>query len=224
MWSFRESCLSLKGGSPGLSLCLAISTCPPTLSPPGVPTLQYQPMPRAEEDHTLDALDAGQHLRQRGPLWTAIPLHLQSPPAGPQSAGSGKTENRDAVLFQWRHQRLLYRRWAATPPLPGLIDSHRRAGEPVSKVTAEQGALCLLIIFPSAIYTSNPTNAQMPFVANWWERVLYWGGPMNSALRIALPSYQVQNSLGEIYLVSENTWRKAQWSSMNPLVLNVSGK
>lgn len=82
----------------------------PLLALPGVPALQHQPVPRAEEDHALDALDARQHLRQRRPLRAAVSVHVQSPPAGSEFAGSGEAENRNAVLLQRRDQRLLHGR------------------------------------------------------------------------------------------------------------------
>lgn len=77
----------------------------------GVPVVQHPAMSRPEEDHSLDSLDARQHLRQRRPLWATIPLHLQSSHTGCEPARSGKAEDRDALLLQRRINRLLHWRW-----------------------------------------------------------------------------------------------------------------
>lgn len=77
----------------------------------GVPVMQHTALSRPEEDHTLDSVDTGQHLRQRRALWAAFPLHLQSAHPRSQPARSGQTEDRDALLLQrWIH-RLLHWRW-----------------------------------------------------------------------------------------------------------------
>lgn len=77
----------------------------------GVPVVQHSALPRLEEDHPLDSLDPGQHLGQRRALRAALPLHVQGSHPGPQPAGGGQTEDRDAVLLQWWIHWLLHWRW-----------------------------------------------------------------------------------------------------------------
>lgn len=72
--------------------------------------MQHPAMPRREEDHALDALDPRQHLRQRGPLRAALPLHVQGARARPGPAGGGPAEDRDALLLQRRLHGLLHGR------------------------------------------------------------------------------------------------------------------
>lgn len=73
--------------------------------------MQHAALSRPEEDHPLDSVDAGQHLRQRRPLRAAFPLHLQSSHPRSRPAGGGQAEDRDALLLQRRFHRLLHRRW-----------------------------------------------------------------------------------------------------------------
>lgn len=77
----------------------------------GVPVMQHPAMSWLKEDHTLDSLDARQHLRQRRALWAAFPLHLQSSHPRSQPARSRQAEDRDALLLQRRIHRLLHWRW-----------------------------------------------------------------------------------------------------------------
>lgn len=97
----------------------------------GVPVVQHRAVPWCEEDHTLDALDPCQHLRQRGPLRAALPIHVQGPRARPGPAGGGPAEDRDALLLQRRLHGLLHGRWVAVRVRAKETDglrpaSHRR--------------------------------------------------------------------------------------------------